>query len=103
MDEKQIEQHEIFWKSMGMSCYTFRKKLSKKGLSLCQALREARAENERLRKALEDALYGWNDAAQYKGEYLYGKHGDYKDIERLSIENLNWQIFPPPGVTLEDK
>ena len=74
-----------------------------KVFELCQALREAQAENERLKKALEGALHGWSDAAQYKGQYLYNKHGDYKDIERLSAENLNWQIFPPPGVILEDK
>ena len=36
-----------------------------------------------LRAALEEALDGWEYAAQYKGEYFVKKHGDTEDIARL--------------------
>ena len=38
----------------------------------------------RLQEALREALDGWAYAAQYKGEYFRGKHGDDADIARLS-------------------
>ena len=37
----------------------------------------------RVLDALEEALNGWEDAAQYKGEFLAKKHGDADDIARL--------------------
>ena len=36
-----------------------------------------------LKEALEEALDGWEYAAQYKGEYFIKKHGDSEDIARL--------------------
>jgi hypothetical protein len=36
-----------------------------------------------LAAALKEALDGWEDAAQYKGEFLMKKHGDAEDIARL--------------------
>lgn len=41
-------------------------------------LREAR-----LADALQEALTGWEYAAQYKGDYLAEKHGDAEDIAQL--------------------
>lgn len=40
-------------------------------------------ERRQLLDALEEALNGWEDAAQYKGEFLAKKHGDAEDIARL--------------------
>ena len=33
--------------------------------------------------ALDEALEGWHDGAQYKGDYLRDKHGDLEDIARI--------------------
>lgn len=43
----------------------------------------AALEHRQLRDALEEALSGWEYAAQYKGEFLAKKHGDAEDIVRL--------------------
>jgi uncharacterized protein YlxW (UPF0749 family) len=43
----------------------------------------AEAENDRLREALDEALDSWQEAAQYKGDYLMKKHGDMEDIAEL--------------------
>lgn len=40
-------------------------------------------ERIQLLDALEEALEGWEDASQYKGEHLAKKHGDAEDIARL--------------------
>jgi hypothetical protein len=40
-------------------------------------------ERRQLLDALEEALNGWEDAAQYKSEFLAKKHGDSEDIARL--------------------
>jgi hypothetical protein len=42
-----------------------------------------RRENKALREALVDALDGYQECAPYKGDYLYNKHGDAKEIARL--------------------
>lgn len=36
-----------------------------------------------LANALEEALDGWEESAQYKGEYLAKKHGDADRINEL--------------------
>jgi hypothetical protein len=41
------------------------------------------AENDRLREALRDAIDGYQECAPYKGDYLYQKHGDEKEVARL--------------------
>ena len=40
---------------------------------------------KRLLDALEEALEGWDYAAQYKDEFLRKKHGDNEDIARLRV------------------
>lgn len=40
-------------------------------------------ENERLRAALDEALEGWAEGAEYKGDYLAKKHGDRERIAEL--------------------
>lgn len=42
-------------------------------------------EVDKLREALEEALDGWEYAAQYKGEHLARKHHDAEDITRLRL------------------
>ena len=44
---------------------------------------EARARVTALEKELAEALDGWAEAAQYKGDYFREKHGDMEEIERL--------------------
>lgn len=46
-------------------------------------LQRAVARIAALRSALAEALDGWADAANYKGDYLRDKHGDVEDIARL--------------------
>lgn len=41
------------------------------------------AREQQLADALKEALDGWEDAANYKGDYLAKKHGDAEDIARL--------------------
>lgn len=43
----------------------------------------ARADAEKLRAHLRDALDGWDEAADYKGEYLRAKHEDTERIAEI--------------------
>jgi hypothetical protein len=36
-----------------------------------------------LEAALKEAIEGWEDGANYKGDYLRAKHGDTEDIARV--------------------
>ena len=36
-----------------------------------------------LEDALQDAIDGYEECAQYKGDYLFNKHGDAEEIARL--------------------
>lgn len=47
------------------------------------ALLSAQEEAAGLREKLGEALDGWSDAAQYKGNYLAEKHGDFEEIAAL--------------------
>ncbi len=40
---------------------------------------------EGLRKDFEDAIEGYHEGSQYKGDYLREKHGDENEIARLRI------------------
>ena len=44
---------------------------------------ELEAENAKLKEALKDAIDGYEECAQYKGDYLFNKHGDAEEIARL--------------------
>ena len=46
-------------------------------------IEELEAENAKLREALKDAIDGYEECAQYKGDYLFNKHGDAEEIARL--------------------
>ena len=46
-------------------------------------LAAAKQELTALRKALWDAIDGYEECAQYKGDYLSQKHGDAEEIARL--------------------
>jgi hypothetical protein len=46
------------------------------------ALNYRDAEIKRLRDALGDAIEGWEDGANYKGDYLRKKHGDAEGIAK---------------------
>lgn len=41
------------------------------------------SEVDALSAALKEACDGWEEASQYKGEFLAWKHGDADDIARL--------------------
>jgi hypothetical protein len=51
----------------------------------------------KLTEALRDALDGWEEGSQYKGEYLREKHGDAEEIAKYRM--LLASLPTPPNTT----